>query len=63
MTENVGPTEQKVRMAIGAAATAAAIFAPLEYKWKGVLAAVALTGLSSGATGFSLFKKALGLGR
>ncbi len=63
MQENVGPTEQKVRMAIGAAAAAAAIFAPLEYKWKGLLSAVAFTGLFSGATGFSLFKKAFGLGR
>jgi len=33
--------EQKVRFAIGSAAAAAAIFAPLSYKWKGVLTAVA----------------------
>lgn len=33
--------EQKVRFAIGSAAAAAAIFAPLSYKWKGILTAVA----------------------
>lgn len=33
--------EQKIRFAIGSAAAAAAIFAPLDYKWKGVLTAVA----------------------
>lgn len=34
-------TEQKVRYGVGSAAAAAAIFAPLSYKWKGVLAAMA----------------------
>ncbi len=34
-------TEQKVRYGIGSAAAAAAIFAPLDYKWKGVLTALA----------------------
>ncbi|HEY7387747.1 MAG TPA: DUF2892 domain-containing protein [Bryobacteraceae bacterium] len=58
---NVGPTEQKVRLAIGSAAAAAAVWAPLRYKWKGVLSAVAATGLISGMTGFSLFKKVLGV--
>lgn len=33
--------EQKIRLAVGSAAAAAAIFAPLNYKWKGVLTAVA----------------------
>jgi len=33
--------EQKIRLGIGAAAAAAAIFAPLSYKWRGVLTAVA----------------------
>lgn len=61
MKENMGPTEQKIRMAIGAAATAAAIFAPLRYKWKGLLTAAAFTGLFTGATGFSPFKKMLGI--
>lgn len=33
--------EQKVRLGIGSAAAAAAIFAPLGYKWKGLLTAIA----------------------
>lgn len=37
----MGDTEQKIRFGIGSAAAAAAIFAPLSYKWKGVLTAVA----------------------
>jgi hypothetical protein len=37
-------TEEKIRYAIGSAAAAAAIFAPLSYKWKGVL-----TGVAAGA--------------
>jgi hypothetical protein len=63
MKENMGPTEQKIRMAIGAAAAAAAIFAPLRYKWKGILSAAAFQGLFTGTTGFSPFKKIVGLGR
>ncbi len=39
--------EQKVRLAIGSAAAAAAIFAPLSYKWKGVLTAVAADAILS----------------
>lgn len=34
-------TEQKIRFGVGSAAAATAIFAPLSYKWKGVLAAMA----------------------
>jgi hypothetical protein len=41
-------TEQKIRYAIGSAAAAAAIFAPLSYKWKGVLTAVAADTILSG---------------
>ncbi len=63
MKENMGSTEQKIRMAIGAAATAAAIFAPLRYKWKGLLTAAAFGGLFTGVTGYSPFKRVLGLGR
>jgi hypothetical protein len=63
MKENMGSTEQKIRMAVGAAAAASAIFAPLRYKWKGVLAAAAFSGLFTGATGFSPFKKMFRLGR
>jgi hypothetical protein len=63
MKDNMGPTEQKIRMAIGSAAAAAAIFAPLRYKWKGLLAAAAFSGLFTGTTGFSPFKKVFGIGR
>jgi hypothetical protein len=62
MKENMGGKEQKIRMALGSAAAAAAIFAPLKYKWKGVLTAAAFSGLFTGATGFSPFKKAFKLG-
>jgi len=33
--------EQKIRFGIGSAAAAAAIFAPLNYRWKGVLTSIA----------------------
>jgi hypothetical protein len=48
MKENMSDTEQKIRMAVGSAAGAAAVFAPLRYKWKAVLSAVAVTGLLTG---------------
>ncbi len=63
MKENMGSTEQKVRMAVGSAAAAAAIFAPLRYKWKGLLAFTAFSGLFTGVSGFSPFKKVFGIGR
>lgn len=63
MRENMGSTEQKIRMGIGAASAAAAIFVPLRYKWKGLLTFAAFTGLFTGATGFSPFKKVFGIGR
>ena len=50
-------TEQKVRYGIGSAAAAAAIFAPLDYKWKGVLAAVATETILSGIYGISPVKR------
>ena len=37
----MGDLEQKIRLGIGSAAAASAIFAPLAYKWKGVLTAIA----------------------
>ena len=58
MKENIGSKEQKIRIAIGAAATAVAIFVPLRYKWKGILSAVAFDNLFSGVTGFSPIKRA-----
>ncbi len=46
-------TEQKIRYGIGSAAAAAAIFAPLSYKWKGVLTAVAAETILSAVYGVS----------
>jgi hypothetical protein len=44
----MGDVEQKIRFAIGSAAAAAAIFAPLSYRWKGVLTAVATDAILTG---------------
>lgn len=49
-------TEQKVRYGIGSAAAAAAIYAPLGYKWKGVLTGVAAFTILSAVYGFSPLK-------
>ena len=49
-------TERKVRYGIGSAAAAAAIYAPLSYKWKGVLTAVAAEFILSGVYGVSPIK-------
>ena len=49
-------TEQKIRYAIGSAAAAAAIFAPLGYKWKGLLTFVAADSILSGIYGHSPLK-------
>ncbi len=50
-------TEQKIRYGIGSAAAAAAIFAPLNYKWKGVLTAVAAETILAAVYGFSPLKR------
>ncbi len=63
MRVNMGPTEQQIRMGIGAAAAAAGIFAPLSNKWKALLTAAAFDGLFTGVTGHDPFKRALGIGR
>ncbi len=60
MKENIGTTEQKIRIAVGGAATAVAIFVPLRYKWKAILSAVAFDNLFSGVTGFSPLKRVFG---
>jgi hypothetical protein len=61
MKENMGDTEQKIRMAIGSAAAAAAIFAPLSYKLKGLLSAVAVGSLLTGVMKVSPSKRILGI--
>jgi hypothetical protein len=53
----MGDTEVKIRYAVGSAAAAAAIFAPLSYKWKGVLAAVAADAILTGIYGISPLRK------
>lgn len=58
---NVNDTEQKIRLGVGSAAGAAAVFAPLKYKWKGVLSGVAVAGLMTGMTRFSPFKWLVGM--
>ena len=50
-------TEQKVRYGIGSAAAAAAIFAPISYRWKGVLTAVATEMILAGVYEFSPIRK------
>jgi len=50
-------TEQNIRYAIGSAAAAAAIFAPLSYKWKGVLTAIAADTILTAIYGKSPIKR------
>lgn len=52
-------TEQKIRYGIGSAAAAAAILAPLSYKWKGVLTAIATETILSGVYGVSPIRRLL----
>jgi hypothetical protein len=52
-------TEEKIRLAIGSAAAAAAIFAPLSYKWKGVLTGVAAGAILTGVYKYSPLKRLL----
>ena len=44
----MGDLEQKIRLGIGSAAAASAIFAPLGYKRKGILTAIAAGAILSG---------------
>lgn len=53
----MGDVEQKIRLAIGSAAAAAAIWAPLSYKWKGVLTAVAADAILTGIYGLSPMRR------
>lgn len=50
-------TEQKVRYGIGSAAAAAAIFAPINMKWKSVLTAVAAEVILAAVYGYSPMKR------
>lgn len=53
--------EQKIRLGVGSAAAAAAIFAPLSYKWKGILTAIAADGILSGVYRVSPFRRLIRL--
>lgn len=53
----MGDLERNLRLAIGSAAAASAIFAPLDYKWRGVLTAVAADGILTGIYGVAPLKK------
>ncbi len=55
----MGDVEHKIRLGIGSAAAAASIFAPLSYKWKGVLTAVAAGALLTGIYRVSPFRRML----
>lgn len=54
---DIGDTEVKIRYAIGSAAAASAIFAPVSYKWKGVLTAIAADCILTGIYGYSPFRR------
>lgn len=51
--------EQKIRYAIGSAAAATAIFAPVGYKWKGLLTAIAAETILSAVYGISPARRVL----
>jgi hypothetical protein len=52
--------EQKIRLGVGSAAAAAAIFAPLDYKWKGILTAIAADAILTGVYRISPFRRLIG---
>lgn len=45
--------QQKISLAVGSAAAAAAVFAPLNYSWKGILTTLATGAILSGIFGVS----------
>jgi hypothetical protein len=53
----MGETEERTRYAIGSAAAATAIFAPLSYKWKAILTAVAAETILTGIYGVSPMRR------
>lgn len=58
-TFRMSETEQKIRYGIGSAAAATAIFAPLSYKWKGLLTFVAAETILSAVYGVSPARRLL----
>jgi hypothetical protein len=47
MAHDMGDLEQKIRLGIGSAAAAAAIFAPVSYRAKGILTGIAASAILS----------------
>jgi hypothetical protein len=58
--QNMGDVEQKIRLGVGSAAAGAAIFAPLDYKWKGILTAVAAGAILTGIYRVNPLRKLFG---
>lgn len=57
----MGDKEHRILLGIGSAAAASAIFAPLAYKWKGVLTGLAAGLIITGVYSPSPIRKLLGL--
>ena len=60
MAERMGDLEQKIFLGIGSAAAAAAIFAPISYRAKGILTGIAASAIMNGIYGKSSMKRLLG---
>lgn len=54
---HMSDTEERTRYAIGSAAAAAAIFAPLSYKWKAILTGIAAEAILTGVYGVSPMRR------
>jgi hypothetical protein len=55
--DRMSDLETKIRFGIGSAAAAAAIFAPLSYRWRGVLTAIAADAILTAIYGKSPIRK------
>ena len=58
---DMGDIEQRVRFGLGSAAAAVAIFAPLDYKWKGILTGIAASTILTGIYRISPAKRFVGM--
>ena len=61
MTPNVGPREQLVRMAVGAAALTAALCVPRLGAWRAVLAAAGVAKMATAVTRYCPLSELLGI--
>jgi hypothetical protein len=60
MAERMGDVEQKIFLGIGSAAAAAAIFAQVSYRAKGILTGIAASAIMNGLYGKSPIRRLLG---